>query len=70
MPSPMRAASKFGARRTDLLNPINLVEQAHAIILAGGSAFGLDAASGAMRYLFTQTNPFKYAPSGKCKLTG
>jgi L-aminopeptidase/D-esterase-like protein len=40
-----------GTRETDLLNPINLVEKVHAIILAGGSAFGLDAASGAMRYL-------------------
>jgi L-aminopeptidase/D-esterase-like protein len=34
-----------------LLNPVNLVEKVHAIVLAGGSAFGLDAASGVMRYL-------------------
>jgi L-aminopeptidase/D-esterase-like protein len=40
-----------GTRETDLLNPINLVEKVHAIVLAGGSAFGLDAASGMMRYL-------------------
>ncbi len=40
-----------GTRETDLLNPINLVEKVHAIILAGGSAFGLDAASGVMQYL-------------------
>ena len=40
-----------GTRETDLLNPINLVDKAHAILLAGGSAFGLDAASGVMRYL-------------------
>ena len=40
-----------GTRETDLLAPINLVEKVHAIVLAGGSAFGLDAASGAMRYL-------------------
>jgi len=40
-----------GTRETDLLNPINLVDQVHAIVLAGGSAFGLDAASGVMRYL-------------------
>jgi L-aminopeptidase/D-esterase-like protein len=38
-------------RETDLLNPINLVEGINAILLAGGSAFGLDAASGVMRYL-------------------
>jgi len=40
-----------GTRETDLLNPMNLVEKVHAIVLAGGSAFGLDAASGVMRYL-------------------
>jgi len=40
-----------GTRETDLLNPLNLVNQVHAICLAGGSAFGLDAASGVMRYL-------------------
>jgi L-aminopeptidase/D-esterase-like protein len=40
-----------GTRETDLLNPINLVEKVHAVVLAGGSAFGLDAAGGVMRYL-------------------
>jgi L-aminopeptidase/D-esterase-like protein len=40
-----------GTRETDLLNPINTVQQVHAILLAGGSAFGLDAASGVVRYL-------------------
>ena len=35
-----------GTRETDLLNPINLVQRVHAIMLAGGSAFGLDALSG------------------------
>ena len=40
-----------GTRETDLLNPVNLVEKVHAIVLAGGSAFGLDAAGGVMRYL-------------------
>ncbi|MEY2690357.1 MAG: hypothetical protein RL375_4557 [Pseudomonadota bacterium] len=40
-----------GTRETDLLAPGNLVEQVHAILLAGGSAFGLDAASGVMRWL-------------------
>ncbi len=43
-----------GTRETDLLNPINLVEKVHAILLAGGSAFGLDAAGGVMRYLEEQ----------------
>jgi len=40
-----------GTRETDLLRPMNLVRQVHAILLSGGSAFGLDAASGVMRYL-------------------
>jgi L-aminopeptidase/D-esterase-like protein len=40
-----------GTRETDLLNPINTVQQVNAIVLSGGSAFGLDAASGVMRYL-------------------
>jgi len=40
-----------GTRETDLLNPINTVQRVQAILLAGGSAFGLDAASGVVRYL-------------------
>jgi len=40
-----------GTRETDLLDPVNLVEKVHAIVLSGGSAFGLDAASGVMQYL-------------------
>jgi len=40
-----------GTRETDLLRPMNLVEKVQAILLSGGSAFGLDAASGVMRYL-------------------
>ncbi|MFY9313253.1 MAG: P1 family peptidase [Tepidanaerobacteraceae bacterium] len=40
-----------GTRETDLLKPQNLVEKVHAVYLSGGSAFGLDGASGVMRYL-------------------
>ncbi|WP_036596042.1 P1 family peptidase [Ottowia thiooxydans] len=40
-----------GTRETDLLDPANLVNTVHAVVLSGGSAFGLDAASGAMRWL-------------------
>jgi len=40
-----------GTRETDLLDPVNLVEQVHAVLLGGGSAFGLDAAAGVMQYL-------------------
>lgn len=40
-----------GTRETDLLDPKNLVQQVHAIVLSGGSAFGLDTATGVVRYL-------------------
>ncbi len=40
-----------GTRETDALHPMHLVDQVHAVVLAGGSAFGLDAASGVVRYL-------------------
>ncbi len=40
-----------GTRETDLLRPGNLVQRVHAVVLSGGSAFGLDAAAGVMRYL-------------------
>jgi L-aminopeptidase/D-esterase-like protein len=40
-----------GTRETDLCRPGNLVEHAHAVLLCGGSAYGLAAADGAMRYL-------------------
>lgn len=40
-----------GTRETDLLDPLNTVQQVHAVVLAGGSAFGLDAAQGVMQYL-------------------
>ena len=43
-----------GTRETDLLAPGNLVDQVHAILLSGGSAFGLDAAGGVMRWLEEQ----------------
>jgi L-aminopeptidase/D-esterase-like protein len=47
-----------GTRETDLLNPVNLVEKVHAVVLAGGSAFGLEAATGVMRYLEEQNIGF------------
>ncbi len=40
-----------GTRETDLLNPINLVDKAHAVVLSGGSAFGLEATCGVAKYL-------------------
>ncbi|MGB9640619.1 MAG: P1 family peptidase [Anaerolineales bacterium] len=43
-----------GTRETDALRPIHLVQEVHAVLLSGGSAFGLDAASGVMQYLEEQ----------------
>lgn len=40
-----------GTRETELLRPENTVQQVHAVLLTGGSAFGLDAAGGVMRWL-------------------
>jgi L-aminopeptidase/D-esterase-like protein len=43
-----------GTRETDLLDPTNTVQQAHAIVLTGGSAYGLAAADGVMSHLEVQ----------------
>ncbi len=40
-----------GTRETDLLHPLATINQVHALLLTGGSAFGLDAATGVMRWL-------------------
>ena len=40
-----------GTRETELLSPLNAMQTVHAVLLAGGSAFGLDAAGGVMRWL-------------------
>jgi L-aminopeptidase/D-esterase-like protein len=48
-----------GTRETDLLDPLNLVERVNAIVLSGGSAFGLDTAQGVMRYLEERNIGFK-----------
>jgi L-aminopeptidase/D-esterase-like protein len=42
--------SASGTRQVDALNISHIVEQIHAILLSGGSSFGLDAASGVMKY--------------------
>jgi L-aminopeptidase/D-esterase-like protein len=51
-----------GTRETDLLRPENLVDRVNAVVLSGGSAFGLDAASGVMRYLDEQKLGFAVTP--------
>ena len=52
-----------GTRETDLLAPENTVEQVHAILLTGGSAFGLDAASGVMRWLAERGHGLPVGPA-------
>ncbi len=51
-----------GTRETDLLDPVNTVETVNAVVLAGGSAFGLDAASGVVRYLEDQGVGYAVGP--------
>ena len=58
----VRGAAPASAE-TDLLKPVNLVQQIYAISLSGGSAFGLDARSGIMRYLDEKNIGFKAATS-------
>ncbi|MBK5142541.1 P1 family peptidase [Budviciaceae bacterium BWR-B9] len=43
-----------GTRETDLLSAVNAVDKIHALLLSGGSAYGLDAATGIMKYLEEQ----------------
>jgi L-aminopeptidase/D-esterase-like protein len=52
-----------GTRETDLLAPGNLVDRVHALLLAGGSAFGLDAAGGVMRWLDEHGHGFAVGPA-------
>src|SRR5438094_432390 len=47
-----------GTIETDLLNPLNLVQQVHAVFLSGGSAFGLDVATGVRQYLYEKNIGF------------
>jgi len=51
-----------GTRETDLLRPTNLVDRVNAIVLSGGSAFGLDTATGVMRFL--EEHDAGYATAG------
>ncbi len=54
-----------GTRETDLLDPRNLVERVHAVVLAGGSAFGLSAADGVMAWLFESGVGFPVGEPGQ-----
>jgi L-aminopeptidase/D-esterase-like protein len=52
-----------GTRETDLLAPANVVERVHAVLLSGGSAWGLDAAGGVMRWLDEQGIGMQVGPA-------
>lgn len=47
-----------GTRETDLLRPVDMVQQVHAVVLSGGSAYGLDTAGGVMRFLESRGRGF------------
>jgi L-aminopeptidase/D-esterase-like protein len=52
-----------GTRETDLLRPVHRVDRVHGLVLSGGSAFGLDAASGVMDYLAGEGIGFQIGPA-------
>ena len=52
-----------GTRETDLLRPVHRVDRLHAVVLSGGSAFGLDAASGVVSYLEQEGVGFQVGPA-------
>lgn len=52
-----------GTRETDLLRPMHMVEIVNAVLLTGGSAFGLDAAAGVMRYCEEQKQGYPVGPT-------
>src|SRR6188768_3222490 len=53
-----------GTRETDLLNPLNMVDRVNAIVLSGGSAYGLDAAQGTVRFLEERGIGWRVGASG------
>jgi len=52
-----------GTRETDLLRPMHMVQKVHAVLLSGGSAFGLDAAGGVMQFLEEKKIGFNVGPT-------
>ena len=54
-----------GTRETDLLDPVNTIQKVHAVVLSGGSAFGLESTCGVSQYLEEQNIGFE---AGPCKV--
>ena len=52
-----------GTRDTDVLSPSNTVQEVHGLLLSGGSAYGLDAAGGVMRWLEERGHGFQMGPA-------
>lgn len=59
-----------GTRETELLRPENTVDRVHAVLLTGGSAYGLDAAGGVMRWLDEQGHGFLIGPDAPHPISG
>ena len=59
-----------GTRETDLMDPVNHVDKVNAIVLSGGSAYGLDAASGTMKWLEEKGIGWPVGPSGVVPIVG
>jgi L-aminopeptidase/D-esterase-like protein len=53
-----------GTRETDLLSPTNMVDKVNAVVLSGGSAYGLDSAQGVVRYLEERNTGWRVGSSG------
>jgi len=53
-----------GTRETDLLDPSNMIDKVNAVVLSGGSAYGLDAAQGVVRYLEERNIGWKVGSAG------
>ena len=53
-----------GTRETDLLHPLNMVDKVNAVVLSGGSAYGLDAAQGVVRFLEERGTGWKVGAAG------
>ena len=56
-----------GTRETDLCRPGTLIERVHAVLLTGGSAFGLEAAAGVMRHLADRRHRLRRARASACR---
>src|SRR5437870_1324550 len=63
VPGVSQRGSAPGTRDTDLLEPANAADRVDAVVLSGGSAFGLDVANGVMRWIDERHGPFARRPT-------